>query len=47
MTDAERPVCAVCHKVMTPANSTIRPELFMCDECIWDERERVRREEGI
>lgn len=29
----ERPLCGACKKVMTPANSTAAPEMFLCDDC--------------
>lgn len=27
------PACGICGNRMTPANSTISPELFLCDDC--------------
>jgi hypothetical protein len=29
----DNPTCGACQKVMTPQNSTIIPEMFLCDEC--------------
>lgn len=29
----ERPICGACKKKMTPLNSSIAPELFLCDDC--------------
>ncbi len=28
------PTCGLCNKVMTPDNSQLAPELFVCDECV-------------
>lgn len=27
------PTCGLCGKVMTPQNSTVKPEFFICDSC--------------
>lgn len=29
----EKPTCGACKKTMTPENSTVAPEMFLCDEC--------------
>lgn len=43
-TDARSsPTCAKCGKVMTPQNARVRPELFLCDECLPEEL-RSKRE---
>lgn len=30
---SERPTCGACKKVMTPENSQLVPEMFLCDDC--------------
>lgn len=34
---AQQPKCGKCGKVMTPQNASIRPELFLHDDCLPDE----------
>jgi hypothetical protein len=36
-----RPICGKCGGEMTPDNSTVRPELFLHDECLPPELQRV------
>lgn len=42
----ERPTCGLCGKEMTPENSTIRPEMFVCDDCTLTPADKAAAEEA-
>lgn len=40
-----RPTCGLCKKTMTPENSTLMPELFLCDDCARSEQVKAWEQE--
>lgn len=43
-----RPTCGLCQREMTPENSTVMPEMFLCDRCAAETQtdETLRRLRG-